>query len=151
MLKHSFIAIAALGMGLIGLPASQASAFPAAPAIQSDTNPLLIDVKNHRDGKRGDWKKYNNNRHWDRHRHGDRCNRWSSRCRYRYGNFFYENPWWILPMVGAGIAIGASGNDGYGSRHVEWCLNRYRSYNVRTNTWVSYSGRVNQCVSPYGP
>jgi hypothetical protein len=32
---------------------------------------------------------------------------------------------------------------------VAWCLNRYRSYNPRTNTWVSYSGRVRQCHSPY--
>jgi hypothetical protein len=54
-------------------------------------------------------------------------------------------------MVGAGIALGNRYDDGYGSRHVEWCLNRYRSYNVRTNTWVAYSGRVHQCVSPYGP
>ena len=56
-------------------------------------------------------------------------------------------------MVGAGIALSNRDcyYDGYGSRHVEWCLNRYRSYNVRTNTWVSYSGRVHQCVSPYGP
>jgi hypothetical protein len=29
-------------------------------------------------------------------------------------------------------------------------LDRYRSYNPRTNTWVSYSGNVNQCNSPYG-
>jgi hypothetical protein len=35
------------------------------------------------------------------------------------------------------------------SAHVEWCLNRYRSYNPRTNTWVGYSGRVYQCDSPY--
>jgi hypothetical protein len=36
-----------------------------------------------------------------------------------------------------------------GSDHVEWCRDRYRSYNVRTNTWVSYSGRVRECVSPF--
>ena len=70
--------------------------------------------------------------------------------------------------MGAGIAIGAAGaygggyydggyddrgyDRGYGSRHVQWCLDRYRSYNPRSNTWVfSDSGRVNQCISPYGP
>jgi len=37
----------------------------------------------------------------------------------------------------------------YGRRHVEWCMDRYRSYNPRTNTWVSYSGDIRQCVSPY--
>ena len=33
--------------------------------------------------------------------------------------------------------------------HEEWCMNRYRSYNPDTNTWVSYSGVVHQCVSPF--
>ena len=27
---------------------------------------------------------------------------------------------------------------GYGSKHVNWCLNRYRSYNPRTNTYTGY-------------
>jgi len=38
---------------------------------------------------------------------------------------------------------------GWGRRHVEWCFNHYRSYNPRNNTWVSYSGEVRQCISPY--
>lgn len=38
---------------------------------------------------------------------------------------------------------------GYDDAHVEWCSRRFRSYNAYDNTWVSYSGRVNQCVSPY--
>ena len=35
------------------------------------------------------------------------------------------------------------------SRHVRWCLNRYRSYDPATNTFVAYSGEVRRCVSPY--
>lgn len=35
------------------------------------------------------------------------------------------------------------------SAHVAWCSNRYRSYSPYDNTWVSYSGYVRQCVSPY--
>ena len=92
---------------------------------------------------------------YDRPRHGMRCGSWSNRCRYRHGGYYYENPWWLLPAFGVGVAIGSAGAgygyDGYGSRHVEWCLDRYRSYNPRYNTWVSYSGRVRQCISPYGP
>ncbi len=38
---------------------------------------------------------------------------------------------------------------GLSSRHVRYCLNKYQSYNPRNNTWVAYSGRVNQCYSPY--
>ncbi len=78
---------------------------------------------------------------------------WSNNCRYRYGNYWYQNPWWL---VGAGVALGAGvagayDGGGYGSRHVAWCLDRYRSYNPRYNTWVSYGGAVRQCISPYGP
>ena len=89
-----------------------------------------------------------------------RCGNWSNQCRYRHGGYYYQNPWWLFPVVGAGIAIGAAGayasggggydGGGYGSRHVQWCMDRYQSYNPRTNTWVSYSGRVNSCNSPYG-
>lgn len=38
---------------------------------------------------------------------------------------------------------------GGGSAHVNWCLSRYRSYQPRSNTYVSYGGRVKQCYSPY--
>jgi hypothetical protein len=147
MLKHTIIALAAMGAGLVGL-SSGASAFPAqgAPAIENTSSSLMTDVRS----------RYERNRvmHYDRHRHGMRCGNWNNRCRYRHGGYYYENPWWLFPMVGAGIALGAAGaydgyDGGYGSRHVQWCLDRYRSYNPRNNTWVSYSGRVHQCISPY--
>ena len=150
MLKHSLVALAAMGAGLLGLSAGQASAFPVqtAPAIEAGSSPMLTEVRS----------RYDRNRVvvYDRHRHGIRCGAWSNRCRYRHGGFYYEHPWWLFPAVGAGIAIGAATSyDGYhhggrASRHVRWCLDHYRSYNPRTNTWVSYSGNVRQCVSPYG-
>lgn len=142
MLKHSLIALAAMGAGLIGFSATEASAVtltPQKPAAAVADTSLLLEVRNHRD------------RRWDRRRHGNRYHRRSNRYRHYYGGYWYENPWWILPMIGAGIALNHRNYDGYGNRHVEWCMNRYRSYNVRTNTWVSYSGHVRQCRSPYGP
>jgi len=33
--------------------------------------------------------------------------------------------------------------------HIDWCLNRYRSYDVRSDTYVSYGGRVRPCLSPF--
>ncbi len=51
MLKHSLVALAAMGVGLIGLPVTQASAFPVAPAVGAGTNPLTVEVK-HRDNDR---------------------------------------------------------------------------------------------------
>jgi hypothetical protein len=34
-------------------------------------------------------------------------------------------------------------------RHVRWCLNRYRSYNPRTDQYLAYSGYYRYCNSPY--
>lgn len=33
--------------------------------------------------------------------------------------------------------------------HVRWCLERYRSYNPRTNRYVGYDGYFHVCRSPY--
>jgi hypothetical protein len=140
MFKHSLIALAAMGAGLIGLSTSEASAAtiaPQKPAIAAAAeNSLLVEVRRHE------------RRSYNRSRDGGRHYRRTNRYRHYHGGYYYENPWWLLPMIGAGIAL-SHRNYGYSSRHVEWCLNRYRSYNVRTNTWVSYSGHVRQCVSPY--
>jgi hypothetical protein len=35
------------------------------------------------------------------------------------------------------------------SGHVEWCAARYRSYDVRTDTWQPYHGPRRHCRSPY--
>ena len=42
------------------------------------------------------------------------------------------------------------GNYNYGGGgHVKWCLNRYRSYNPRTDTFVGRDGYRHRCRSPY--
>jgi hypothetical protein len=35
------------------------------------------------------------------------------------------------------------------SEHVRWCLKRFRSYAVRSNTYVTYDGRTRFCDSPF--
>jgi hypothetical protein len=145
MLKHSFIALAAMGAGLIGFSATEASAVTLMPQKPAATTGTMTDLSPLLEVR------HNKNHRWDRRRHGNRYHRRSNRYRHYYGGYWYENPWWILPMIGAGIALNHRNYDGYGSRHVRWCMDRYRSYNVRTNTWVSYSGDVRQCNSPYGP
>jgi hypothetical protein len=37
----------------------------------------------------------------------------------------------------------------YGNAHVDWCLNRYRSYDVRSDTFQPYHGPRRYCHSPY--
>ncbi len=36
-----------------------------------------------------------------------------------------------------------------GRAHVDWCLNRYRSYNPSTDTFRGYDGYDHRCISPY--
>ncbi|MGV8937857.1 MAG: BA14K family protein [Allorhizobium sp.] len=42
---------------------------------------------------------------------------------------------------------------GYGRRpdrrHIEWCLDRYRSYEPRSNTYIDRNGRERSCRSPW--
>jgi hypothetical protein len=35
------------------------------------------------------------------------------------------------------------------SRHVEWCRNQYRTYNPRTDRFVTYEGWYKTCNSPF--
>jgi hypothetical protein len=36
-----------------------------------------------------------------------------------------------------------------GSRHVRYCLSRYRTYSVRTDNFIGYDGYRHRCRSPY--
>ncbi len=33
--------------------------------------------------------------------------------------------------------------------HIDWCLDRYRSYSVRSDTYQPFNGRRRRCLSPY--
>jgi len=104
-----------------------------------------------------------NNRYWRGKRYGWN-NRWNNgwcrygRC-YGYGNG-WNNAW---PWFAAGAAVGYAGsyyyNDnyddgpyyGYGgyNAHVQWCLNRYRSYDPASDTYLGYDGYRHRCRAPY--
>lgn len=144
---YPLIVGALLGFGAMAAFGPGASAAP--PIVLAGTNadnPNIINIAK-----------------WDRERHGSRCQYRRGDCRHFYRGYYYETPWWTLPLV-IGGTIGSNrfydGDDdyyydnddyddgGWTDSHVEWCLGRYRSYNPRKNTWVSYGGKVNQCISP---
>lgn len=35
------------------------------------------------------------------------------------------------------------------AQHVSYCQSKYRSYNIKYNTWIGFDGLVHQCISPY--
>lgn len=86
-------------------------------------------------------------------RHGPRFRRQRGRNRFYNNGFWYVSPFWL----GQSLYNGYYGNDYYGddyyepqgNSHTRWCLNRYRSYNPRTDTFRGYDGYDHKCRSPY--
>jgi hypothetical protein len=101
-----------------------------------------------RDDRRRVWR-------YDRRYHGPRYRYPYRTYKYYYGGYWYNRPYWNiyvpLPFIAVPPVYVAPRYRNYSAQHINWCMSRYRSYNVRTNTWVSYSGQVRQCISPFGP
>jgi hypothetical protein len=139
---------AALGFGTMALTGGGAAAGALQPLAQQNVadDGIILVSQGDRDRRL--------RTSWDRRRDGRRCSERFDNCRHFYRGYYYETPWWTLPLiVGGSVAAYDDYDDdyevAYGSSHVEWCLDRYRSYNPSTNTWVSYSGEVRECISPY--
>lgn len=132
---------ALVGAAAAVFPLAGAQAAPVSPMpvpMMDEASPLATPVADRR-------MRHN----WDRNRDGRRCSSRNGHCRHYRGGYWYETPWWTLPLIGGAIINESVHRDRGYSRHVEWCLDHYRSYNIRTNTWVSYSGDVRECISPY--
>jgi hypothetical protein len=142
---------AALGFGTMALTGGGASAGALQPLAEQNVadDDIILVAQGDRDRRM--------RTSWDRRRDGRRCSERLGNCRHFHDGYYYETPWWTLPLiVGGSVAADRYYDDydddyevAYGSSHVEWCLDRYRSYNPSTNTWVSFSGEVHECVSPY--
>lgn len=75
---------------------------------------------------------------------------------YRYYRPGYRehNGFWFpaAAFVAGAIISGAIANQpraAYGSSHVQWCYDRYRSYRAYDNSFQPYNGPRQQCYSPY--
>ena len=152
--KYSTIVLGAmLGFGTMaftGTGASAAAMLPLSAVASGDAQGIEggIIQANHKNGHKKKWKK----RHFRSH------------CNYEFGGcgYFYPRYRYHVPLIIGGSFGGYNYYDddyyyddyddydgGLSSRHIRYCLNKYRSYNPRNNTWVSFSGRVKQCYSPY--
>jgi hypothetical protein len=93
-------------------------------------------------------------RDYDRHRHGPRYSYRRPGFHHYYGGHYYASPWWSVPSIGFGItvpgvALGLGGGYGGSSAHVQWCLNRYRTYDPGSDTYIPRVGERAYCNSPY--
>jgi BA14K-like protein len=82
---------------------------------------------------------------WQIGRDGNRCRSRYRNCNHYYQGYYYETPWWTIPLIIGNQALRQNG----GNAHVQWCMSRYRSYNPRTDLWLGNSGRRYRCNSPY--
>ena len=138
-MKYKLLAMAAAAMtaGFLSFGTAEAanvmSGASQVPVIQTGGNVQLANHRHHR------WR-------WRHHR--------------RHG--FGGSGLWLgfgVPLYGGGYggypyyAYDDDYDDDYiaprGSRHVRYCLNRYLTYNIRTNTFRGYDGYLHQCRSPY--
>jgi hypothetical protein len=101
------------------------------------------------------WKKKKYYGRYNKRWHGDRYRYRHGGYRHYHNGWYYNNPWWLAAPFVAGAVVGAYAaprvyyDNDYGGGHVEWCLNRYRSYDPRTNTFLGYDGYRHECNSPY--
>ena len=151
MAKKSLIAaLAIVTAGAIALPEIALAA--SMPQSGSRAVEITKDVKIEPAATYWRKKRYGNyNRRW----HGDRYRYRHGGYRHYHNGYYYASPWWLLtaPLV-AGAVIAPrvydyGYNDGYGGGHVQWCLNRYRSYDPRSNTFLGYDGYRHECNGPY--
>ena len=84
---------------------------------------------------------------YNRGRHGARYGYRHGNYRHYYGGYWYAAPWWL---GAAAVAAPYYYEPEYsGADHIQWCLDRYRSYNPRTDTFRGYDGLDHRCISPY--
>ncbi len=113
-----------------------------APQNTLDVNNSVVDVRHrghrhHRHAyKRGKYKRHNNHYRGSRHHRGHRYSR-SNRN--------------IVPYIIGGVILGSAiaQSSNRGSNHVRWCDRKYRSYDVRSDTFQPYNGPRKRCNSPY--
>lgn len=146
---------AALGFGALALGASGASAAmlspgSSLPALEGQQLSGIQEVATNRQIRR--WR-------YNQRRHGVRYSYRRGPYVHYYGGYYYARPWWTYDndpgfSISIGIpalVVGSSHYHGGGwNAHVRWCLNRYRTYNPRTNTYAAFDGYRRRCNSPYG-
>ena len=148
---HTLILGAMLGLSTLAFSGAGASAMlRLAPIASGEANAVsggIVQAKHMNNGPGMNWNKKNFN-NW--------CNYKYDGCYHKHRRHHFDRSYLYLPLIIGGFGAynyyDDDYDDGYvglSSAHVRWCLNRYRSYNPRTNLWVAFSGKKHQCDSPY--
>jgi BA14K-like protein len=139
----STLAAVGIGLGSLTTPSSAMSVMEVVGPVASTGD--VVDVAQ-RDGFiiRGGDGYYNGHRGY----------------RERHNGYRRSNGYWFPPeaFLGALIINGIIQNQqpvyrqhgmSYGDAHIQWCQNRYRSYDIRTDSYQPNYGGRKLCNSPY--
>nr|WP_246727764.1 BA14K family protein [Chelativorans sp. Marseille-P2723] len=148
MRKHiAMLCAAAMAFPVIAPAPAAAAPIHRAPSIAADNATHAIDVQYRERRHYRPHRAYPRHRHYRPHRHH------APRYRvYRRDNSAAA----LLGGLAAGAIIGGvlssqskAAPVHRADAHVQWCLSRYRSYDVRTDTFQPYNGPRRYCISPY--
>ena len=116
-------AILGFGSAAISGAGASAGALPLSPA---NTGQVTVSDGVIQVAHKSDHRMRSN---WEERRDGRRCSRREGNCRHFYNGYYYETPWWTLPLIIGGTIA----NDGYGNGY-----NRLSCGEARAK--VRYSG-----------
>ena len=121
----------ALLLGVAIFAPGQASASPLnGMALQRDAVTPQLQLVDH------GWRKHGR-------RHRDRDHRF-----FRDGLWF-TFPFWLGATTAPLIVDDTYYDHDFSRAHYDYCFSRYRSYDLETNSFMSYSGVRKPCISPY--
>jgi hypothetical protein len=152
MRKSGVYAAAAAMIGgamVLFAPAPASATVMSGSAAAATVETALVEEVRHTRKHRSN--RHRHSRRYDRHRHGSRYRHRRPGFTFHYGGYYYANPWWVGPSVGYGVTVPvypAPSVHGH-SAHVQWCINRYRTYDPRTDTYIPRIGVRARCNSPY--
>lgn len=148
--KSLIAALAMVTAGSIALPGLSIAAPLAQPNLPTQVAQGDVTIEPVAQYWRKKKPHYGYNKQW----HGNRYRYRHGAYNHYHNGWYYNSPWWIAgPLIG-GALVGAYAaprvyDDGYGDGHVQYCFNRYRSYDPRTNTFLGYDGYRHECRGPY--
>ena len=146
-MKRTLSALAVVASLMAGVASQTTTASAAGPAGVVTALPAASSDSNVQQGQARRDRRWDRHSRWDRDRRGDR--RWDRRGPPRYHG----------PRSGLYLEFGTAPrvyrapprrSYGLSNAHVNWCYNRYRSYDARSNTFQPYNGPRRACYSPYG-
>jgi hypothetical protein len=130
---------------LFGAAPVSAATLPG-PAIAAPGETAMVEEVQRR---RGDRVRRHHSRRHRAHRsrrHARPSFRHHSRRHARRSFRHHHGPSFGFSVIVPGFAVGLGGGS---SAHVQWCLNRYRSYDPSSDTFLGFDGYRHRCNSPY--